>query len=270
LAPIFSWSAVSHADSYELRVNDLTTGQTDVLRQTTSNTALASTVSFALGDQYQWWVRALSANGTTSSWGAGAGFTLVLESPAPTGPSGVVTTALPTFSWNPVPGADYYIVSVDDLTAGQPQVLTSPQVAFQLVTATNWTATAALTPGDHLQWYVRAMTFAGAAGPWSASVPFTVSLLNAPVPLTPLGLASGSTLTFQWNPVPGASYYQLWIEDVTPGSPQFASSLAFYGSSSTVTSLIPSHSYRWWVQSVGSDGITSNSSPFGDFTIAIA
>jgi hypothetical protein len=180
-----------------------------------------------------------------------------------------VSTPLPSFSWNPVPGADYYIVSVDDLTAGQPQVLTSPQTAFQLVTATNWTATAALTPGDHLQWSVRAMTYAGAAGPWSVSVPFTVSLLSAPVLLAPFGLASGSTLTFQWTPVPGATYYQLWIEDVTPGSPQLTSDLAVYSSSTTVTSLSSSHSYRWWLQSVGSDGITGSSSAFGDFTIAL-
>jgi hypothetical protein len=113
------------------------------------------------------------------------------------------------------------------------------------------------------------MTYAGAAGPWSVSVPFTVSLLSAPVLLAPLGLASGSTLTFQWTSVPGASYYQLWIENVTPGSPQFTSNLVAYSSSLTVTLSSASHSYRWWVQSVGSDGITGYASALGDFTIAL-
>jgi hypothetical protein len=93
--------------------------------------------------------------------------------------------------------------------------------------------------------------------------------LSAPLLQGPSGSQTTPTPTFTWNAVAGADHYDIWIDDLTTGQSQ-----AFRNSQVTGTSWTPSsamvhgHSYRWWVQAVGSDGETSAWSRSLDLRIA--
>lgn len=73
--PLFRWSAVNGADHYEIWVNDLSTGQNGIIRQ---STILGTSAAFALqsGHNYLWTVRAISLTGGLSAWASHQSFTI--------------------------------------------------------------------------------------------------------------------------------------------------------------------------------------------------
>ena len=132
--------------------------------------SFVSTAVLTPSHRFQWWVRALSNNGTSGPWGAGSVFTVaLLTTPTPASPSGMVSSLMPTFTWNAVSGADFYDVWVDDRTTGQSQVLRNAHV-----TATSFTATSSLTAGHSYQWWVRALSNNGDYSLWSGALVFSV------------------------------------------------------------------------------------------------
>src|SRR5262249_13330319 len=98
--PTFVWSAVAGAVGYDLWVNDLTTGLSPVLfRSSLPGASLTLTAAEALspGHSYRWWVRGVTGSGAALAWGALTDFTIAaLGTPAPTGPTGAVSTDQPT------------------------------------------------------------------------------------------------------------------------------------------------------------------------------
>ena len=72
LQPNLTWTAVTGADHYDLWVNDLTTGTSQVIRNPIVSTA-TFTPSSALtyGHMYRFWVRAVDALGDPSDWSLG-------------------------------------------------------------------------------------------------------------------------------------------------------------------------------------------------------
>ena len=105
LVPTFVWSAVGAADSYDIRIADVTTGQAQFVRTTTTNTSLVSPSPLTLGHNYQWWVRGLNASGNSGPWSAGNYFSAIIAPPTVTGPITNLFTPIPTFTWSPVAGA---------------------------------------------------------------------------------------------------------------------------------------------------------------------
>jgi predicted phage tail protein len=75
--PTFTWNAVTGAARYDLWVDDVTTGQGQVIRQQnltdSSYTAVAALVQ---GHSYRIWLRALNANGDSSAWSTAVNFTI--------------------------------------------------------------------------------------------------------------------------------------------------------------------------------------------------
>jgi hypothetical protein len=252
LQPTFIWSAVAGADSYDVWVNDLTTHQSQVVRQTTTSTSLTSPASLMLGHQYKWWVRALSNAGNNSSWSAGGTFAVVLSSPIVGGPTGALPNAQPTFTWSLVAGANLYDVWVDDTTTGQSQVLRTPLSGNQTVTANAWTAPTSLHPGDRYKWWVRALSSTGVASPWTAGATFTVAMLSTPSLLTFFASAQG--LVFQWNVITNATYYDVWIDDLTSGTKQVLRNTHVTTNWLSTTTLTSGHAYRWWVRAYSDNG----------------
>jgi hypothetical protein len=266
LTPTFTWLPVNGANSYDVWVNDTTSGQGQVIRQTTANTSLVSPITLTLGHGYQWWVMAHSADGNNSSWGSGATFSLVVSSPAPSGAAGTVFNAKPTFVWTAVAGAAFYDVWVNDTTTGQTQVLRTPLTGSQVVTGTSWTASSALHPGDSYAWWVRAIGSNGAASSWSSGVSFTVALLTTPAVAAPTGQVQNAGLTFQWNAVANADYFDLWVDDTSTGTSQVLRQNVT-GLSYATMPLKVGHSYRWWVRAYSNNGDWSNWSSVAFFTV---
>jgi hypothetical protein len=67
--PTFSWNAVTGAARYDIWVNDLTTGNTAVLRnQDVAGTSWTPTTSLRPGDNYRWWLRAVTSGNIDGAW----------------------------------------------------------------------------------------------------------------------------------------------------------------------------------------------------------
>src|SRR5206468_415759 len=145
---------------------------------------------------YRWWVRADSRNGTTGPWSAPTDFAIAPTAPAapvPVGPSGILTTDQPTFTWSAVGGATSYDVWLTDLSAGE-----AGQVIGSSAT-TSLLAPSPLSRGSSYRWWVRADSANGTAGPWSAATDFAIAGLTAPVPSGPSGILTTDLPTFTWS-----------------------------------------------------------------------
>ena len=248
--PTFSWTAATGASYYDLWVNDATTGQQQVVRNThVAGISLASPAFLTPGHGFQWWVRAYFASGSAGPWTAATQFTVTpLNQVAPVSPIGSVATGQPTFAWIADAGADYYDVWVNNLTSGQTQVLRNSHVI-----GTSWTPTTILPPGLNYEWWVRAFSNNGDWSIWGTGATFTETLLAVPVPIGPSANGAGSMPTFKWNAVPGADYYDLWVNDLTTGRAQVVRNAHVVGTSLSA-SLSAGHKYAWWVDAHANNG----------------
>jgi hypothetical protein len=163
-APSFAWTPVSGALSYDLWVDDLTTGQSQVIRQPTLATNTFTPVTGLAVGTYRVWVRSESSGGF-SPWSKPVDFS-VAPLAVPTNLS-VTAGATPTFTWGAVSGATAYDLWVDDLTTGVSQVIRQPTLSIP-----TFTQATALASGNYRVW-VRAFGSQG-FGDWSNFVDFTV------------------------------------------------------------------------------------------------
>jgi hypothetical protein len=86
--------------------------------------------------------------------------------PTTKAPSGAITSATPTFTWNKASRAATYELRVYQ---GTTQLIKKTGLAKR-----SWTSATALPTGQALTWKVRAKNARG-SGPWSASLAFTVA-----------------------------------------------------------------------------------------------
>ncbi len=174
-----------------------------------------------------------------------------------TAPAGVSSTATPVYEWEAVPGATWYYLWVNDST-GTPikQWFNNSVCDGEHCSATPATAVAGNTT-----WWIRSWNSSG-FGPWSSSLSF---LYGASVPgkvtlIDPSGGQATNTPAYSWNPVAGATWYRLWVNDES-GTPL----IQWYTSASvnctgmagvcSVTPNVPiSGSANWWVQAWNTAG----------------
>ena len=123
--------------------------------------------------------------------------------PVPVSPGPGSTIVIPTFSWQPAGGAEYYEVEVG------PQ--SSPVTVYWSDTTYNFTLTpnqAIKFTNEPLYWRVRAYDSSDSAGSWSSKINFTKHV-PAPVLTSP---ANGSNVVepvLEWQAVEGAAYYKV-------------------------------------------------------------
>ncbi|MFO0864659.1 MAG: hypothetical protein U0744_08420 [Gemmataceae bacterium] len=248
--PTFSWNAVVGADKYDVWVDDVTTGQSAVLRNQSGNgTSWTPSGTLVSGHTYRWWVRGIDSSETNrGTWSASLDFTVsAVATPTPIGPIGATVSAGLTFSWNAAVGADKYDVWVDNLTTGQSQVLRNQNVA-----GTSWTPGITLTEGNTYRWWVRGTDATGTnKSGWSAYQDFKVSSIGVATLLGPTGDTPGGAPTFTWTAVAGATKYDIWVNNVTTGKSELFRDQAVVGTSWTPpTALVKDQSYRWWVRAI--------------------
>jgi hypothetical protein len=164
----FSWRAAVGADHYDLWLDDLSTGQSQVVRnQHIATTSFQPPAALRLGDSYRWWVRAITATGVLGAWSPAVDFT-AMAFPAPSMLAAAGPAATPTFSWAAVSNADHYDVWVDDVTTGQAQVIRAKNVIGTSL------AGSPLTQGHVYRWWVQAVDATGKTSPWSDPLTFTL------------------------------------------------------------------------------------------------
>lgn len=169
--PTFSWEALAGAAKYELVIRNRNTGATTVEERNVTGLSFTPTAPLADGP-YRWWAVGVSAQGVRSFWTAPldiyiGGRTELLS---PAGNSNVPT---PTFTWRPVDGAVRYDLWVNQI-GGQAQIIRQ-----QNLSGTSFTASSSLPTGSYRAW-IRAISSAGEASPWSREVVFAVAAIPRP------------------------------------------------------------------------------------------
>jgi uncharacterized protein (TIGR03790 family) len=243
--PQISWNTVAGAISYDVWVNNLSTGEAQIFRKTVNGTSVAPSTDLGIG-KFRVWVRAI-ASGHQSAWSTGRDFTI--RTPASFAAIDVKqTTSRPTLSWIPLPGAAKYDFWLNNLTTGQPQVIRNSQL-----TVANLTPGTSLQIGKYRMW-VRGIDASGLAAAWSTPVTFDV--VTPPTPDSSINSTFDRTPEFRWAAVSGAVYYDVYIRNMTTGS------VSTYPRNIAATQWTPSSNlsdgpYRWWVQAVSAQGFRS-------------
>ncbi|MEO9173966.1 MAG: hypothetical protein ABI317_00530, partial [Gaiellales bacterium] len=126
----------------------------------------------------------------------------------------------PLFSWSPVYSASDYEV---EISTSQDFAPGSKVCCNDKTTATQFSPTALLQDNQYF-WRVRPYDASGSAGPWTVGAPFTTTFDNVPPLIAPaitnihmrdmsdIGAAPGTTPVIEWDPVMGASAYQIELD----------------------------------------------------------
>ena len=222
--PRIVWTAVDGAASYDLWVNNLSTGRSQYIRQTNlaRNPTYFDPPVLTQGN-YTAWVRAANGNGEYSPWSAAYSFTVDILPPATprmTGPLGLngsttVTTVTPTFTWTAAARASLYDLWVNNMTTGQAQIVRKSDI-----TTTSYTSIVNLTQGEYRA-FIRGINSAGEVGEWSSAFIFTIDEPAPSVPTitgpvaNPAGSVENANPTFTWTSDVKAPLYELKIDDLT-------------------------------------------------------
>ena len=143
-----------------------------------------------------------------------------------------VNTLTPTYTWSSVPGATRYGIWVAEMVGSNGIGAIYATYTPDEAACADVTRTCSVTPGVVLKdgsvyaWFVMT-TSADGDGPWSpglnfvvhASPPFTVTLIGpgAAVNVAPR-IVNTATPAYQWNALPGATRYGLWLGEFVGGS----------------------------------------------------
>ncbi|MDR8390253.1 fibronectin type III domain-containing protein, partial [Aliifodinibius sp. S!AR15-10] len=273
-SPTFDWTSVSESTEYHYQ---LSTDQdfSDVLEDTVVDTSGVQIPGLNAGTQYYWRVSPI-LDSATGTWSEVFGFTTseaAIDTTAPSAPvpvspdDGAGNVSLkPTFEWEPVEGADSYILHISYSDEMVSEVETSE---------TSHTPKEDLNPGTTIYWRVRAAddgSKAKSLGDWSDKLTFTTASQasggsgTSTVTLTsPSDGSTGlsTTLTLSWEALSGISNYQVQL--ATNGdfsSPVVDQVVA--NAYHEVSGLNNDQQYYWRVQADG-DGDTSNWSSVRDF-----
>ena len=175
---------------------------------------------------------------------------------------------LVNFEWEAIEGAKSYDIELRPMkpVEGDPKS-TAPAKAFSFKTTTAaWNGR--LTAGKYLM-RLRTRDYRGVPGEWSPESEFNVGLEAAVLkfPSTAQVIQSKENekekMTFKWAPVGGADNYQFTLKS-EDGSTQVSQSLK----ANEITLEVPVASkYTWEVSSSNTDGIQSEQSSVGSFTI---
>ena len=162
---MFQWSYINQADSYDLWVDDLTANKSQFIRNSNLTAMSYFEPNVISGHTYRWLVRSLSNTGNYSLWSAATILT-ILPTPVP-----LITIQVPqsvTFTWQPVVGANYYDVWINDVTAGVIQLIRNTHVVGASLSASG------LTVGHTYTWSVRAFSNSGNYSFWTPQKLITV------------------------------------------------------------------------------------------------
>jgi hypothetical protein len=133
-------------------------------------------------------------------------------------PSGTINDTTPTYMWNAVSNSTWYCLYVNDSTGNRiNQWYTAAQAGCG-----SGIGACSVTPTSEVrgagQWWVRTYNSAG-YGPWSTGLLFTAPTPmvapSAATQISPTGTISDTTPTYTWNAVINATWYCLYVNDVT-------------------------------------------------------
>jgi fibronectin type 3 domain-containing protein len=251
-----SWTAPSPGLWYWVYWRDVSAGQTSYTKSqypVTSGTTF--TVTYLTdGDTYEFYVTAINAGGESAPSNTALATPLP---PLPSAPTGLSAKAnndgTITLNWT-APGPNlWYWVYWRDTSTGQTHYTRS---RYPLTSGTTFTVTY-LTVGDTYAFYVTAINLAG-EGPASNVVQATSYMPPPPAPTNLTATAGNGQVTLSWT-APGPNlWYWVWWRDVSPNSYTNSYTRSIYpvtsGTTFTVTYLINTHTYDFFVTAINAGG----------------
>ncbi len=254
--PLLAWSNLAGAAKYDLWIANVTTGQSQFIRQQAlTQNSYQVTTNLGVGT-YQMWVRGIDASGLAAGWSSVWQFSTAA---AATGvsPNTPGFSNQPQFTWQTVPFASTYTIFVQNRMTGATVLNQAGR------TGTSWTPATTLAKGDY-RWWVRGVSASGVLGSWSAPLDFNVG--GKPVVLTPAG-TTNSQPQFSWSTVQGAASYQIWVSRLDVPS-VVINQTGLTGTTYNSGVTLATGSYRVWVRAVSTGGVISDWSTYVDFTVA--
>ncbi len=217
--PTFTWTAAVRAVKYDLWVNNLTTGQTQIIRQ--QNIADLSYVALnklPQGD-YRAWVRGINSADEVGEWSTVSVFNIDEPTPSlPTiiepksNPAGSVENPNPTFVWTSKFNAPFYEFRLDDTTLNKSNVISVTNIKTRSYTIPN---DKRLTEHIYLA-YVRGVNNAGEMSDWSPAFRVRIDVPNPTTPtiIAPTLTSKDKTPTFEWKLDNGSFRYEILVRDL--------------------------------------------------------
>jgi hypothetical protein len=255
--PTLAWSAVPGAISYDIWIDNVSTGQKQYVRQTTSKLQWTPDFDMPLAS-YQVWVRALAAGGFAAGWSLRTDF-FVAAAPRVLGPTLPTFDDAPVFTWDSVAGADKYGVFVRSTSTG----VTVANVTG--LTSPYWFPPR-LAEGAYEWWAFAESSATGIRGFWSRRNEFYV---GGRTRITePAKAVSGQSTEIKWLAVEWAERYELWVNGEREGA-GFINVRDLQQASYVVNVPLRSNTtYRAWVRAVSFWGQVSVWSPTFEIVVA--
>ena len=268
--PTYVWNAVSSASYYQIWVNDSKTAEKVRTWYTAAGAGCASgtgtcsvTPSTALASgAAQWWIQTWNYAGY-GPWSDPMNFTVagVPDKATLISPSGTIATTTPTYIWNAVSNATWYYLWVNDASTSSGKIKTWYRA--EEAQCASGSGTCKVTPATPLtsgaaSWWIETWNDAG-YGPWSDAMAFTVGGAGPPGKaslISPSGTVTTAAVTYTWNAVATATWYQLWVGD-SGGTARIQSWYTAAGTgcasgtgtcSVTPAVALTNGAYTWWIQ----------------------
>jgi len=278
--PTLEWAS-SGADytpgtTFHLWVNNLTTGQSQVVNQLgLTSTAYTFTDALPQG-RYAAWVQATSAVGAISSWSPRYVFNIDIETPGRptmTGPveldgSKIVQSEFPAFTWTAADNAATYDLWVNHVDTGTSRIIRTVDIV-----GTTYVNDVALPEGTFKAW-VRAYNVAGEVGEWSSAYEFSIDVPASARPtitgptLNAVGTVDSASPTVSWFTPGGAATYNLQLQEL-PSNAFVINTTGLTGNQFVIPLTLNEQSYRVRVQSVNAVGEPSNWSDWYTFRVDV-
>ena len=170
--PLFTWTGVPEYVSYDLWVDNLTTGAKQVLRVTDAKPYSFQTVLPFENGTFRAWIRGFDKDNNVSQWSSPSDFTISVGiGVAPTLVSPTRFAGVrPNFFWQGGSNVVTYEILVKDMTqTSQPTVINA-----RFINGTTFTSPVTLIQGRSYRWWVRGLDVDGNGLPWSQPMTFTV------------------------------------------------------------------------------------------------
>lgn len=255
--PTISWLAVPGASTYEVWIDNLSTKSSAILRASIAETSYVPTMDLGIG-RFKVWVRALAGPEIVSEWSSGSNFSVVTPVRLTT-LNPLQFTHRPTLSWNGLPGADLYDIWINDLSSGVSQVVRNANIK-----STFFTVPTELPIGAYRAW-VRGKAKDNSDAAWSPAMSFSIS--PAPEVTQGQNAAFNQIPVLKWNALPGATQYDIWIDNRSTGESQIVRSVNLTSTTFTVATPMPLGNYRAWVRGIGTGRFASSWTAPIDFRV---
>lgn len=253
---VFSWTPVSNATSYDVRVDFLSAPRANLIRTNVTQTSFLLGGLPALG-RYRLLVRANLSTGDSTAFSTG--HSLQIDSPVALNPlTEVQVTSRPSLSWSRVPTAVRYEFQIEDILR-----LKTSWVSVSSSSSTSLTLSEPLPMGMY-EVRVRAVDARNEKTSWSPAISFTAVPVPSPN-LTPLSTFSRAPV-LRWSAILGARGYDVVLRDQKTGRTIYQASEVRW-TVWTAPGNLPVGNYNWQVRATAEYDVYSAWSTVRNLTI---